>query len=112
MNTEAIARRYDEILELTRQQCEAIEEGDLQRLLALLARREPLLASLAVIQDGAEDQERRRQIAELDSAHEAALLAWRERVEGELASLQRGRTGLGGYLAHAPVHDFALDRIS
>lgn len=111
MNAEETTRRYDGILELTLQQREAIGSGDLERLLTLLARREILLASLAA-QDGARHQTWRRQIAELDSANEAALLIWREQATGELASIRRGRTGLGGYRACAPVEDAFIDRIS
>lgn len=111
VNAEETTRRYDEILKLTLQQRGAIEGGDLERLLTLLTRRETLLASLAA-QDGARYQSWRRQIAELDSANEAALLTWRERTADELASIRRGRTGLGGYQACVPVENAFIDRIS
>ncbi|KAB2959412.1 MAG: flagellar protein FlgN [Candidatus Methylomirabilis oxygeniifera] len=111
VNAEETTRQHDEILELTLQQREAIGSGDLEGLLALLARRETLLASLAA-QDGVRCQTWRRQIAELDSANEAALLAWREQAAVELASIRRGRTGLGGYRACAPAENAFIDRIS
>lgn len=105
-------RLHDEILELTLEQREAVERGDLQRLLALLARRETLLASLAAVQPGVERPLWRRRIAELDRANERALLAWCERTADELALIRRGRTGLGGYRACVPVEDAFIDRIS
>jgi hypothetical protein len=89
--------QYDEILRLTVQQREAIEGGDLERALTLLARRGPLLEALRVDQDGDREQTRRQAIAELDRASEASLLAWRELVVAELELLQRGKSGLGGY---------------
>lgn len=111
VNAEETTRQHDEILELTLQQRAAIGSGDLEGLLTLLARREMLLASMAA-QDGVRHQTWRRQIAELDSANEAALLTWREQAMVELASIRRGRTGLGGYRACAPVEDTFIDRIS
>ena len=112
METIETTQRYDEILELTLEQREAVERGDLRRLLELLARREMLLASLAAVPPGVEHPMWRRRIAELDSANERALLAWRERVAAELTLLQRGRTGLRGYQACVPVEDAFIDRIS
>lgn len=107
----ATVRPYDEILQLTLEQRDAIENGDLERLLSLLARREILLASLPA-QDGTQCQAWRRRIAELDRTNERALLAWRERAVDELASIGRGRTGLGGYRTFAPVGVAFIDRIS
>ncbi len=104
---EKTMRLYDEILELTLEQREAIERGDLQRLFTLLTRRETLLASLP-----AERGRERQQIAELDKANEALLFTWREQVVAELGRLQRGRTGLGGYRACALVEDAFIDRIT
>lgn len=112
MDTEETKRLHDEVLRLTLEQREAIRGGDLERLLVLLARRERMLASLPAEPDGAREQTHRQAIAELDRASEASLLAWREQVIAELDRLQRGRTGLGGYRAHAPVETAFIDRIS
>lgn len=110
MDAEETARLYDEIMRLTLEQRDAIGGGDLERLLALLARRGALMASLPTEPDTAWEQARQRQIAELDGAHEAYLLAWRERVVGELDQLQRGQAGLGGYRTHTPVETGFIDR--
>jgi hypothetical protein len=91
------SEQYDEILRLTVQQREAIEAGDLERVLTLLARRGPLLEALRADRDGDQGQTRRLAIAELDRDSEASLLAWRELVVAELELLQRGKSGLGGY---------------
>lgn len=104
-------QRYDEILALTLEQREAIRGGDLETLLLLLARREVLLASLPA-QDGTAHQAWRRQIAELDRANETMLLAWRERAADELASIGRGRTGLGRYRGCPQAEGAFIDRIS
>lgn len=112
MDAEETVRRYDEILQLTREQREAIEGGDLERLLTLLARREMLLASLPAEQDTDRQRGRREQIAELDSANEASLCRWREQVVAELRALQRGQIGLGGYRARTLVENSFIDRIS
>lgn len=112
MNAEETTRQYDEILELTLQQREAIGSGDLEGLLTLLGRRETLLTSLAAAQPGAGSPAWRRRIAELDRAHETVLTAWCEQTADELASIRRGRAGLGAYRASAPVEDAFIDRIS
>lgn len=88
---------YDEILRLTLEAREAISDGDLGKLLSLLACRGALIESLPAEQEGGWEQARRQQIAELDRANEALLLAWREGVVAELGLLQRGKSGLGGY---------------
>ena len=103
---------YDEILRLTLQQREAIECGDLERLLSLLARRERMLASLPAGTDGVWEQTRRQAIAELDMASEASLLTWREQVIVELGLLQRGQTGLGGYRVGESADAAFIDQAS
>lgn len=104
-------QQYDEILELTLKQCEAIRDGDLETLLSLLARREILLVSLPA-QNGTGCQAWRRQIAELDRANETVLLAWRKQAADELASIGRGRTGLGRYRGYSQAEGAFIDRIS
>lgn len=103
---------YDEILRLTLQQCEAIRDGDLERLLTLLARRGTLVESLPVDQDGDREQTRRQAIAELDRTSEVSLHAWREQVIAELGMLQRGKSGLGGYRAGGSADAAFIDRAS
>jgi len=112
MNAEETVRWYDEILELTRMQRQAIEDGDLQRLLSLLAHRGTLLASLPAELGGDRWQSLRRQIAELDSANEASLRCLSEQVTAQLGALQRGRMGLDGYQAGAQIDRTSIDRIS
>ena len=106
------SEQYDEILRLTLQQREAIEGGDLERLLALLARRGLLIESLPVDQDGDREQTRRHAIAELDRDSEASLLAWRELVVAELELLQRGKSGLGGYRTGELADAAFIDQVS
>ena len=107
---EETARLYDEILRISLEQREAIMGGELERLLSLLARRGALMASLPTKPDGAWEQARRRQIAELDRESEAFLRAWHEQALAELGLLHRGQTGLGGYRAHATVETSFIDR--
>lgn len=104
--------QYDEILRLTLEARDAISDGDLGKLLPLLARRGTLLESLPAEQEGDWEQARRQQIAELDRASEALLLAWRERVVAEFGVLQRGKSGLGGYRAGEPADAAFIDRTS
>lgn len=106
MDSAETARRHDEILGLALEQHEAIRDGDLERLLSLLARR----AALPAPPSSEQGREWRRRMAELDSANEAALLAWRERVDAELDQLRCGQAGLEGYQAHVPVETGFIDR--
>lgn len=101
---------YNEILRLSLEQREAIRSGDLDRLLSLLGQRGEMMASLPIEPGGAWEQAQRQQISALDSAQDASLLAWRERVVAELDELRRRQTGLGGYRADVTVETTFIDR--
>lgn len=106
MNPKEAALVCDEIWGLSRQMSDAAAEGDLDRLLPLLTRREALLARAR------RGEPELRKIAELDKQTERRLLQARQQLVDELDQIQRGRVALEGYRADSDGSALFLDRIS
>ncbi|MEW6522463.1 MAG: hypothetical protein AB1445_02640 [Bacillota bacterium] len=88
-----------DILGLARQQEEALKDGDIETALAVMVRRESLVAASQVLPptDPGQARDLLDRIAAADDCSRQALQAMRERTQEELARLGRERQRLHAY---------------
>ena len=102
--------RYQQVLDIARQQSAALDRGDLEGATALLDERAVLLAGapLPGTADVALVEEILRLDRDLSSAIRHRMISLRDEARGS----ERGKKALDGYGRRLPRRPMAIDRIS
>ena len=101
---------YAQLLDLARDQAQAIARGDLDSAVSLLEARGALLVDAPAA--GAADMDAVREVLRLDRDLSSAIRERMIALRAEVLENRQGHRALGGYARRTPQQPRAVDRIS
>jgi hypothetical protein len=101
---------YTRLLDLARDQAEAVARGDLETAVDLLDVRAAVLMDAPA--PGAADTDAIREVLRLDRDLSSAIRERMIQLRGEVLDSRQGNKALNGYARHAQRRPMAVDRVS